>query len=241
MARKGAFTDDALGDIDDLLPPTPPAPKPPAPRTTVTTAPATATNPLVNGGAPASIGDNSGNLAAPKPAKRQSTKGNSATETAPKRPKQPSVRARGGFSTPEAHVASLAAEALRQLTHTEKQQRGKGRSYGEVVLDAIEQHMDELKAHFDPVANAKPKGRLFARVDHSRPRRRRHAEPPVKIPLAGIIASDLELLDDLVLQWHTGSRSALVDQALQLYLAEDIARLSGDDDEEESDTESAAS
>lgn len=218
MARKGAFTEDALGDIDDLLPPAPPPPVRPV-------TPPAAT--------PAARGDSevvlpTDDLAQPpsKPARRNAPRSTGVPSEAPAKRVKPAVtRARAAQSTPEAHVASLAAEALRQLTHAEKQQRGQGRSYGEVVLDAIEQHMDEIKRHFDPVANAKPAGRLFKRVDQTRPRRRRHAEPPVKIPLAGIIATDLAQLDDLVVEWHAGSRSALVDKALQLYLAEDIARL----------------
>ncbi|WP_067721510.1 hypothetical protein [Nocardia yamanashiensis] len=228
MARKGAFTDDALGDIDDLLPPAPPRPVA-ASRPPVAQAPAAA---VVETHAP--IADIAETETVPvKPAPRKTTRAAAAAgDTVAKRTK-PAVSRRATNSTPEAHVASLAAEALRQLTHAEKQQRGQGRSYGAVVLDAIEQHMDEIKRHFDPAANAKPAGRLFARVDHSRPRRRRHAEPPVKIPLAGIIAADLAQLDELVVEWHAGSRSALVDKALQLYLAEDIARLAGEEEGDE--------
>lgn len=214
MARKGAFTDDALGDIDDLLPPTPPpAPRTAAVRPTVETpsAPEELTNP------------------APNKPRRTPARTSAATDTTPRRTKAPIARARS-TSTPEAHVASVAAEALRLLTHAEKQQRGQGRSYGAVVLDAIEHHMDELKEFFDPSKNTKPTGRLFTRVDQSRPRRRRHAEPPVKIPLAGIITADVEQLDDLVIEWHAGSRSALVDKALQLYLADEIAQLAGESD-----------
>lgn len=216
MARKGAFTDDALGDIDDLLPPAPP------PRPVVVPAPAAVESlaPVEDLVAPAVV--------PAKAAPRKTARPAAAASDAPVKRAKPAVSRRATNSTPEAHVAAVVAEALRQLTHAEKQQRGQGRSYGAVVLDAIEQHMDEIQRHFDPVANAKPAGRLFARVDNSRPRRRRHAEPPVKIPLAGIIAADIAQLDELVVQWHAGSRSALVDKALQLYLAEDIARLAGD-------------
>ncbi|MGX1810566.1 hypothetical protein ACWIGI_33025, partial [Nocardia sp. NPDC055321] len=130
---------------------------------------------------------------------------------------------------------SVVADALRRLTHAEKQQRGRGRSYGEVVLDAIEQFETELREHFAGQVEAKPKGRLFQRVDHSRPRRRRHAEPPVKIPLAGIISGDVESLDLLAEEWHAGSRSALVDQALRLYLADEIAALASEAEEKADD------
>ncbi|WP_280422811.1 hypothetical protein [Nocardia carnea] len=118
------------------------------------------------------------------------------------------------------------AEALRNLTHTEKQRRGEGRSYGAVVLDAIEKHQAELKKHFE--ANvAKPASGLFSRVEAGPQKRRRHTTPPVKIPLAGIIPSDIEALDALANEWQAGNRSALVDKALQLYLARDINRLLG--------------
>lgn len=218
-SRKGAFSDDDLDDIDDLLPSTTPVVSAPE---KVVTAPRSV-SPVV------------------KPARKPvSSKSAGANEAAPKRPRQ-TTRARAGQSVAEAHVATIVAEALRQKTHSEKQQRGRGRSYGEVVLDAIEQFEAQLRDHFSREINAKPKGRLFQRVDHSRPRRRRHTEPPVKIPLAGIIASDLESLDTLADEWHAGSRSALVDQALKFYLAEEIAALAGDpDDVDEPDDISAS-
>ncbi|MGW4244732.1 ribbon-helix-helix domain-containing protein [Nocardia sp. NPDC004722] len=224
MARKGAFKNDDLDDIDDLLPVSPPPvptaalPKPPA---------ASAIVPVhdlpINGNAAVDVAP-----AAPKSPRKSAAKG-TTTETAAKRTRTTPARARAAQTIAEAHVGARVAEALRQLTHGEKQRRGRGRSYGEVVLDAIEQFETELRQHFRDQADAKPAGRLFSRVDQARPRRRRHTEPPVKIPLAGIIAPDIELLDNLVVEWQAGSRSALVDEALKLYLAEDIARLGGAD------------
>ncbi|MFE3261072.1 hypothetical protein ACFXPS_38910 [Nocardia sp. NPDC059091] len=223
MSRKGAFKADDLDDIDDLLPPPPPIAAPVAP---VPTPETVRLDPV----------------AAPTAAKStRKVPAKAAAETAtPKRPRQTAVRARATQSTPEAHVAAVVAEALRQVTHREKQQRGRGRSYGEVVLDAIEQFETELRDHFATAAAAQPKGRLFQRVDHSRPRRRRHAEPPVKIPLAGIIATDVESLDTLAEEWHAGSRSALVDQALKFYLAEEIAELAGDAEDSETSADNSA-
>ncbi|GAB2559425.1 ribbon-helix-helix domain-containing protein [Nocardia heshunensis] len=224
MSRKGAFKADDLDDIDDLLPPPPPVAVPVAP-------------------VPAPEPVHLDPVAAPTAAKSvRKAPAKVAAETAtPKRPRQTTVRApRTTQSTPEAHVAAVVAEALRQLTHREKQQRGRGRSYGEVVLDAIEQFETELRDHFATAAAAQPKGRLFQRVDHSRPRRRRHAEPPVKIPLAGIIATDVESLDTLAEEWHAGSRSALVDQALKFYLAEEITELAGDAEDSETTEDTSA-
>lgn len=228
MSRKGAFKADDLDDIDDLLPPPPPAPLAAAPVTTLPVPEPVQLDPVATPSAPVV-----------KPARKAAAK-TAATEPAAKRPRQAAVRARSGQSTPEAHVAAVVAEALRQVTHSEKQQRGRGRSYGEVVLDAIEQFETELREHFTTAAAAKPKGRLFQRVDNSRPRRRRHAEPPVKIPLAGIIATDVESLDALAEEWQAGSRSALVDQALKFYLADEIADLAGESDEDDDSEDTSA-
>ncbi|MEU0539917.1 hypothetical protein ABZ319_08590 [Nocardia sp. NPDC005978] len=232
MSRKGAFKSDDLDDIDDLLPPPPP---PAAVPPTLPTPPAVVeTLRAVETPEPAP---------APKPARKTAARSAPAAEpAASKRTRQAPARARATQSTPEAHVASVVADALRRLTHAEKQQRGRGRSYGEVVLDAIEQFETELREHFTEQVEAKPKGRLFQRVDSSRPRRRRHAEPPVKIPLAGIISTDVESLDLLADEWHAGSRSALVDQALRLYLAEEIAALASEAEEsaDEGDLEAEA-
>ena len=49
-------------------------------------------------------------------------------------------------------------------------------------------------------------------------RRRRHAQAPARVPLAGILASDATQLDHLAEAWGAGSRSALVEAALRLYL-----------------------
>ncbi|MFE3001815.1 hypothetical protein ACFXG4_43410 [Nocardia sp. NPDC059246] len=232
MARKGAFTADDLDDIDELLQPSPPPaaaatiPKPPSAATI--TAPAyelPANGHSSNGPAPA----------APKSARKAAApKTTSSGDAGTKRPRTAPARTKAAQTIAEAHVTARVAEALRQLTHSEKQQRGKGRSYGEVVLDAIEEYETELRTHFQEQANAQPTGRLFRRVDQTRPRRRRHTEPPVKIPLAGIIAPDIELLDNLVIEWQAGSRSALVDEALKRYLAEEIAEAADEDDTVES-------
>lgn len=233
MARKGAFKEDDLGDIDDLLPPPPPAPVAAVAQPPSVAADLSLHEPTVD--EPAQP------LPAPPKAPRKAAAPKSAaagTDTSAKRTRTTPARARAVQTIAEAHVAARVAEALRHLTHSEKQQRGKGRSYGEVVLDAIEEHETELRQHFQELVNAKPSGRLFSRVDQTRPRRRRHTEPPVKIPLAYIIAPDIQLLDNLVDEWQAGSRSALVDEALKRYLAEEIAALTieGEIHEDEMET-----
>ncbi|GAB2452274.1 hypothetical protein [Nocardia tengchongensis] len=218
MARKGAFRDNDLDDIDDLLPPVPPA------ETVVAPPPV----PSIELSDPPHGSPHRPNPA-PKP-RKAAPRATAGPPEATKRPRATQTRAKTGQGTAEAHVASVVAEALRKRTHGEKERRGKGRSYGEVVLDAIETFEQDIQQHFAAQANPKPTGRLFKRVDHSRPRRRRHEEPPVKIPLAGIIPADIEMLDSLAVEWQAGSRSALVDYALKLYLSDDIARLEGQSD-----------
>ncbi|MFE2960989.1 hypothetical protein [Nocardia tengchongensis] len=225
MARRGAFKDDDLDDIDDLLPPSPPAPVVAVPVPQVANQDTAVTPQPRAGDVPAG--------ATKTPRKASSPK--VGAEAPAKRARTAPVRARAAQSIAEAHVGARVAQALRQLTHGEKQQRGRGRSYGEVVLDAIEQFETELRQHFEQQAGAVPAGRLFRRVDQTRPRRRRHTEPPVKIPLAGIIAPDVELLDNLVIEWQAGSRSALVEEALKLYLAQEIAQLSDEESDDEAE------
>jgi hypothetical protein len=124
------------------------------------------------------------------------------------------------MSPPEVAVAAEVYAALRDLTLSERRSDPVGaRTYGQVALDAVEQHADELQRHWinRPVPRS---GGLFTRVsDSSGPaKRRRHAAAPARVPLAGVIASDTDLLDDLAAQWGAGSRSALVEAALRLYL-----------------------
>ncbi|MEY2457980.1 MAG: hypothetical protein QOK06_3138, partial [Acidimicrobiaceae bacterium] len=61
-------------------------------------------------------------------------------------------------------------------------------------------------------------GGLFSRRPAAPARRRRHAEPPARVPLTGLSPDDAQALDNLVDTWSAPSRSALVEQALRLYL-----------------------
>lgn len=119
---------------------------------------------------------------------------------------------------PEVALPHEIYRALRSLTLNERSvDPTKARSYGQVVLDAIEEHAGELKAHWVGAVPGSGGG-LFKRVEAGRPTRRRHNAPQSRVPLAGVIDSDVAVLDQLASDWGAGSRSALVEQALRLYL-----------------------
>ncbi|WP_081608673.1 hypothetical protein [Rhodococcus ruber] len=119
---------------------------------------------------------------------------------------------------PEVSLSPAVYEALRALTLRERASNPTtARSYGQVVLDAIELHAVELEAHWRAAAGSS--GGLFQRKQAAGARRRRHSEPQARVPLAGVISSDAKVLDQLAEQWGAGSRSALVEQALRLYLS----------------------
>ncbi|MBB3040035.1 hypothetical protein [Hoyosella altamirensis] len=181
--RRGAFDPNALGgDIDSLLPQSPPRPTPIRP---------VQASPAPDEPARASV-------SAPQSA--------SAVRSARSAP-------------PEAVVAPEVYQTLRKLTMRERQEKpDRARSYGQVVLDAVEAHADDLASHWRETAAVPAASRLFRRVDPSQPRRRRHASSPARIPLAGIIPEDIRQLDTLATEWGAGSRSALVEEALRRYL-----------------------
>ena len=134
-------------------------------------------------------------------------------------PQPEAIPAAKRASPPEVAIAAEVYAALRNLTLSERRSNPiTARTYGHVVLDAVERHSDELQRHW--VDRPTPRtGGLFTRVSaSSRPSRRRHAAAPARVPLAGVISSDTDLLDELATQWGAGSRSALVEQALRLYL-----------------------
>jgi hypothetical protein len=108
-------------------------------------------------------------------------------------------------------------QALRELTLRERAATPTtARSYGRVALDAVEAHATELAKHW-AAPPARATGSLFSRgTDVAR--RRRHAQAPARVPLAGVVARDVDQLDKLATDWGAGSRSALVEAALRLYL-----------------------
>ncbi|OZD69054.1 hypothetical protein CH298_27110 [Rhodococcoides fascians] len=119
---------------------------------------------------------------------------------------------------PEVAMPHEVYSALRTLTLEERSANPiTARSYGQVVLDAVEKHADDLKAHWSKAAETAGTG-LFRRAETGRPTRRRHSAPLSRVPLAGVINSDAAILDQLAGDWGAGSRSALVEQALRLYL-----------------------
>ncbi|MFC8181685.1 ribbon-helix-helix protein, CopG family [Rhodococcus sp. NPDC057297] len=119
---------------------------------------------------------------------------------------------------PEVALPHEVYSALRTLTLEERGANPTtARSYGQVVLDAVEKHADDLKAHWSAAAATAGTG-MFRRAEAGRPTRRRHSAPLSRVPLAGVINSDAAILDQLAADWGAGSRSALVEQALRLYL-----------------------
>ncbi|UQX13530.1 hypothetical protein [Candidatus Mycobacterium methanotrophicum] len=139
----------------------------------------------------------------------------SAAVTSPAPPR----RRRVAVSVPTAEVAPNIYRHLRRLTTKEKSRDPiTARTYAQVVLDAIEAHQDALSTYWTTQDAAGGGGGLFSRRPAAPARRRRHAEPPARVPLTGLNPTDAKVLDDLVGRWSAPSRSALVEQALRLYL-----------------------
>jgi hypothetical protein len=203
--RRAAFDPSALADLDDLLPSVGPAPThAPAPsNVSALRQPAAAAPPTAQpAGEPAP--------AAPPKRRTGAAATQPATDEAPQRVSR--------VVAPEVALAPEVYKALRELTLRERNANPtSARTYGQVVLDAIEENADALAQHWTSRRPASRSG-LFKRVDPQAPRRRRHLEAPARVPLAGIIASDAEQLDQLAMQWGAGSRSALAEQALKMYL-----------------------
>lgn len=131
--------------------------------------------------------------------------------------KEASVNA-ARLAPPEVALPEEVYSVLRSLTLSERTaDPTTARSYGQVVLDAVEKHADDLKGHWSKPVASTGTG-LFRRVETGRPTRRRHNSPRARVPLAGVINTDAAVLDQLATDWGAGSRSALVEQALRLYL-----------------------
>ncbi|WP_128642753.1 hypothetical protein [Rhodococcus opacus] len=231
--RKAAFDPGALGDLDDLLPTlsivaetvnetSAPQLAPSSDdqeRAEAETAPEP--SPVVSPDPPESD-DASPELTDAEPEAPQPQSEASKPIVAPRRkPKTRSDSSPAPIRTapPEVYLPPAVYTALRQLTLEERQRdRATARPYGQVVLDAVERYAGELQRHWstaDPQASA---GLFKRREAGAQPRRRRHSEIQARVPLAGIIASDTATLDALAEEWSAGSRSALVEHALRLYL-----------------------
>lgn len=126
---------------------------------------------------------------------------------------------RDGEGNPTAEISADNQAKLRNLNLAEKKKNpAKARTYGQIVLDAIDAGQDELARHWKQADTAeKAPGSLFTRQPVIR-QRRRHIAPPAKIALTGLNATDAKTIDEqLVPEWGAPSRSALVDEALTLY------------------------
>jgi hypothetical protein len=235
--RKAAFDPGALGDLDDLLPTLSvvaetvdePYSSPSAPSWDEgegqAAEPARDSSPVVSS-APAEPDDESpgfGSSESEAPQAQSEAPKPSLTTRRRTKPRSDSSAAPTRSAPPEVYLPPAVYAALRQLTLEEKQRdRATARPYGQVVLDAVEKHADELQRHWNTAEPHVSSGLFKRREASAQPRRRRHSEIQARVPLAGIIASDTATLDALVEEWSAGSRSALVEHALRLYL--DVGR-----------------
>lgn len=218
--RRSVFAVDALSDIDDILPAvsTPPAPAEVDPvdsapdPTTVETAAAPSAPRLVSPTVPGTDADAAG----PPTADRADGSRRRNRRRARGQESQPTTRL--ARFVPEVAIATDVADSLRALTlHERSVNAVAARTYGQVVLDAIEAHAEQLSTHWSGESTP-ASGGLFSR--NVAPQRRRHQAPPARVALAGISIEDTQQLDRLVERWKAGNRSALVEQALRLYLPE---------------------
>jgi hypothetical protein len=213
MARNKGVFNEQLGDIDEMLPS---IPKPDQLNTNTTAATKSGTRDWsasedqsgVKGRAETSAATGSKQQ---QPAVSQVAQVYSVGETR--------SRTRATTSVPTAEVAPPIHRALSNMINKEKVKDPiTARTFAQVVLDAIEASQDKLETFWKvPVPASASGGGLFSRTPATPARRRRHPEPPARVPLTGISPANAELLDDLVEQWGAPSRSALVEQALRFY------------------------
>lgn len=167
---------------------------------------------------PSAVGEAALEVAAPQDTDDRQTAAPRRTDARRRNTKRDSTTNAGRVAPPEVALPHEVYSALRTLTLEERGANPTtARSYGQVVLDAVEKHADDLKAHWADAAATAGTG-MFRRAEAGRPTRRRHSAPLSRVPLAGVINSDAAILDQLAGDWGAGSRSALVEQALRLYL-----------------------
>jgi hypothetical protein len=217
--KRGAFAvDDKLADIDDLMPgrSAPAASKPKKTPATQTPDPAgeAATPEADQDSVEPDTGQQAGEVANAGEVADTQTAGSGEEPDATVRPK----RRRATTSVPTAEVAPNIHRALSILTNEEKAADPiTARTFAQVVLDAIEANQDKLKTFWKAPTPETSGGGLFSRLPAAPARRRRHPQPPARVPLTGMHPTDAAMLDSLVEQWGAPSRSALVEQALRLY------------------------
>ncbi|WP_078345330.1 hypothetical protein [Mycobacteroides chelonae] len=120
--------------------------------------------------------------------------------------------------SPTAEISPTNFTKLRNLRLSEQRKNpAKARTYGQIVLDAIDNGQSELSENWQQAKVEKTPGSLFTRQPVAL-KRRKHSVPPAKIVLTGLSVEDAKTIDEvLVERWKAPSRSALVDEALTLY------------------------
>lgn len=216
---KAAFTDE-LGDIEDMLPSLPPKKT----RTAQPTPAPEPTRPAITEASHDVIEATSEQEQTPADNRTSRAEKTQTQVTAPAGDETTRQRETGNnrsetTSAPTADISSTNLKNLRALTNAEKARNPiTARTYGDVVLDAIEAHAEELRTYWkQPDAQAKPSTGLFKRQPVIN-KRRRHAEPPAQITLLGLGEENAKALEKYWGDWGAPSRSAFVDQALTLYL-----------------------
>jgi hypothetical protein len=232
--RKPVFDPTALDDLDDMWP----APSPAAQQTPTapTAAPPAAPNPVPAAEqeriaslevapalSPATSSDRPSalNEPAPKATPVAESAESAAVGEQPRRhlntaaPTSKAVAKR--TRPPEVLLSAEVYEELYRVQMAEKKvRRGLARPMGTIVLDAIEAHASALATTWSDERPSVGEGQLFERMSSNAvPRRRRHATAPRTVVLSGVTAGNGQRLDDLVLTWGAGTRSALVEQALR--------------------------
>lgn len=125
---------------------------------------------------------------------------------------------------PEVILSIEVYERLVKAAAAEKRaKRGASRRpFGIIVLDALDRHRERLASAWrgSQASEVPAPGSMFIRPTSTAvPARRRHVNPPRTVALAGITGANSAILDDCVTQWGSGTRSALVEQALRYEFA----------------------
>lgn len=216
VKAKPVFDPDALGDEIDRMWPGTKSAEPPTPAAQVGLTEAGPAPVDVGAGArereqSTDSGDGAEKAPAPKPTTRAPLRSVGAPKAAA------NVNGQKRFRPPEALLSGEVYDALYQHQLGEKTaHRGHARPMGVIVLDAIEKHASRLQVAWTECATRVGEGALFERpVSSVVPPRRRHVVPARNIVLSGVTPANAERLDALVEQWGSGTRSALVEQALR--------------------------
>lgn len=128
----------------------------------------------------------------------------------PSQPAPPSVQGGGGKPRSRASNMLLPAQLHARVT---AYAQATARSHGDVIMDAIEANIDELRPLFAPAPQASS-GSIFG----ARPVRAPRPPEGPKVQLNYRLRSDyFAALEDLVVQLRAGTRTHLILTALQMY------------------------